>query len=253
MPLKVEALKFYGRLNPTWRLTEAEEEELRAIIITLHKIPTISSFDWPSPFDKYRGFIVSRLDDGTRSWSELLLLCKETIEVKTIGKDTYYLNDPDLRLDSLLNRSYDRYTETSKEKEKEKESAKVTVKPPPPPPPPLPPASLPLIHPNQPTVRPITPDEVMKLRETYIPGEVYEVFNDLIVKKWDGRCSVIKQIDVLTQLLEKISDLTSTQIWERRYLDIEKYYEEAGWKVVYDKPGFSECYEPTFEFTRKLG
>jgi hypothetical protein len=34
-------------------------------------------------------------------------------------------------------------------------------------------------------------------------------------------------------------------------MDFEPFYEKAGWKVVYDKPGYCESYAANFTFTRK--
>ena len=40
-------------------------------------------------------------------------------------------------------------------------------------------------------------------------------------------------------------------IFTNNWLDIEPLYEDIGWKVTYDKPGFNETYEATFTFDKK--
>lgn len=37
------------------------------------------------------------------------------------------------------------------------------------------------------------------------------------------------------------------------WLDFEVVYEEAGWDVVYDKPGYNESYGANFTFKAKRG
>lgn len=41
------------------------------------------------------------------------------------------------------------------------------------------------------------------------------------------------------------------RIFDENWLDIELIYEQFGWKVKYDKPGWDEDYDPFFEFSKK--
>lgn len=41
------------------------------------------------------------------------------------------------------------------------------------------------------------------------------------------------------------------EIFDNCWLDVEDIFEEVGWKVVYDKPGYNESYPANFEFTKK--
>jgi len=45
--------------------------------------------------------------------------------------------------------------------------------------------------------------------------------------------------------------LKAFDIDKNNWLDVGKIYENAGWKVEYDRPGFNESYEATFSFTAK--
>ena len=114
--------------------------------------------------------------------------------------------------------------------------------------------------------KPISPDEVVAVKEKIIPKEVIEAFNEIISKNWNGTSSMFKQKDIvnliLTKMNEKIESITSTNdmesivfakkyIYENKLLDIEPIYENNGWDVYYNKPALYETYEPTFRFSRK--
>jgi hypothetical protein len=42
-----------------------------------------------------------------------------------------------------------------------------------------------------------------------------------------------------------------SEVYAKGWLNFEAIYEEAGWKVVYDKPGYNETYDANFTFTKK--
>jgi hypothetical protein len=45
--------------------------------------------------------------------------------------------------------------------------------------------------------------------------------------------------------------LKETVIFDKHYLDVEDIYRGVGWIVEYDRPGYSEGYEPYFTFRKK--
>jgi len=100
-------------------------------------------------------------------------------------------------------------------------------------------------------VKPITPEEACKVKKENIPDAVFTAFNTLIAKNFDSKYSaaVVKQKDVVSEIV-KNSDITSEEIFNNGYLDIEGIYRKAGWSVKYDKPGYNESYEPFFEFKK---
>jgi len=97
-------------------------------------------------------------------------------------------------------------------------------------------------------VRPIKPSEVAKGKKAVFPDEVLEAFNELITKNFWGGSATIKQEDVVRLMVKK--GLTPKAIDENHWLDVEEVYEDAGWDVEYDKPGYNESYAATFKFSR---
>ena len=95
-------------------------------------------------------------------------------------------------------------------------------------------------------MRPITPHEVSKNNAK--PEAVIAVFNDLIQKYWDGTRARFYPSEAASLIATKMGVETHV-IYDYHYLDIEDVYEEAGWKVLYDKPGYYESYPATFEFS----
>lgn len=105
------------------------------------------------------------------------------------------------------------------------------------------------------SVKPITPNEVIELKGELIPDAVIKAFNALIAENWDGTSSEFPQNKVVAKIKtlyrESGNKISSEQIFEKRYLDIEGIYKKSGWLVDYDKPGFNESYEPVFTFKRR--
>jgi hypothetical protein len=101
------------------------------------------------------------------------------------------------------------------------------------------------------TVKPITPKEVQEMVDASLPGVVFEVFNKLIIKYWNGENSAtIKQEEAALEIADAMS-LSIQQVMSRGYLNIEQAYRKAGWSVVYDAPAYNEDYPATFKFTVK--
>ncbi len=112
--------------------------------------------------------------------------------------------------------------------------------------------------------KPISPDEVVLIKEKIIPKEVIEAFNEIISKNWDGSSSTFKQKDITALILQKMNGavddirhpdnrdvFTSQYLYDNKLLDVEPIYENNGWSVYYDKPGYNETYDATFCFKRK--
>lgn len=95
-------------------------------------------------------------------------------------------------------------------------------------------------------VRPLSPKEVVEKKINSIPDAVFEVFNELIAKDFNGAYAIVKQKEVVKRLVEK--GLKEKEIYENHWLDVEDVYRKAGWKVEYDKPGYNESYDAYFEF-----
>lgn len=96
---------------------------------------------------------------------------------------------------------------------------------------------------------PITPEEVVELKRTTIPEEVFDAFNEEIAKRWTGRSAHVCQSDVIDRITDALG-VSSQEIYDEHWLDVESVYEEAGWEVVYDKPAYNESYPATFTFSK---
>ena len=101
---------------------------------------------------------------------------------------------------------------------------------------------------RQRNIRPITPNEVDSQKKASIPHYVIYCFNKLITKRWNGESSVIKQAEIVSELMGM--GIERDSIFENNMLDVESVFEEVGWKVEYDKPGY-ETYDAFFIFTKK--
>jgi len=107
-------------------------------------------------------------------------------------------------------------------------------------------------------VKPITPAQVQiqsgKLKS--IPNEVFNAFNRLIVQHWNGYDSTFTQSDVVKQIIIDGGPKEEVLL-ANHFLDVEPFFQQVGWNVVYDKPGFdesgfNESYTSTFKFTIKF-
>jgi hypothetical protein len=59
----------------------------------------------------------------------------------------------------------------------------------------------------------------------------------------------LRQKDVVGALVKK--GFKSADIYDNHWLDVEEIFEKNGWSVSYDKPGYCESYDASFEFTAK--
>lgn len=90
----------------------------------------------------------------------------------------------------------------------------------------------------------IKPSEVVELKKNIIPQEVFDAFNELIAKNWDGRSATVLQDDVVALIISKFA--SSVNPYSERWLDIEDSYRNEGWIVEYDN--YSEA---SFKFSVK--
>ncbi len=102
-------------------------------------------------------------------------------------------------------------------------------------------------------MKPITPQEVAQQKLSNIPEFVIEIFNELIAENFSGRSSVVLQNDVVKRVQKKLDEDSRNAGYLMNYtwLNVEEIYEEVGWKVTYDQPGYNESYDATFTFKKK--
>lgn len=95
--------------------------------------------------------------------------------------------------------------------------------------------------------KPITPKEVGAAKIVVIPGAVFDAFNAEIARQFANGKATVKQNDVVQRLVD--GGMQRSEIFSSGWLNVETAYEDAGWRVYYDKPGFNETGEAYFEFT----
>jgi hypothetical protein len=100
--------------------------------------------------------------------------------------------------------------------------------------------------------KPISPDEVVGKKTQLIPDYVFEAFNEMIAKNWNGSSATIKITEAIAGVLSHAPQgVTKELLFDNNYLDIEHSYQEVGWKVEFDKPGYNETYEAKYRFYKK--
>lgn len=103
---------------------------------------------------------------------------------------------------------------------------------------------------NKPMIKPITPDEAIKSAKPDIPPEVFEVFNELIVKGMAASgTSRVSQNEAVMAVATKMM-ITRAEAFSRKLLDVEGHYRKAGWNVEYHKPPYFDNSDPYFIFKK---
>ena len=84
--------------------------------------------------------------------------------------------------------------------------------------------------------RPVTPDEVSDIEvKRDIPNVVYNAFNHLIARQWNGVSVMVRLNDVVNVLVA--TGIGKEQIFSENMLDVEDAYRSRGWTVSYDTTG----------------
>lgn len=101
-------------------------------------------------------------------------------------------------------------------------------------------------------VKPITPEQAKGKIKNVIPEAIIRAVNECISEKFrDNGSFGILQKDIIAKAVKFDENLTSNIIFEKKYMDFESLYKEAGWIVEYDKPAYNETYEAYFTFKVK--
>lgn len=95
---------------------------------------------------------------------------------------------------------------------------------------------------------PISPDEITKAKAKTIMPDVFEVVNSLLAKHWTGTQAKINQAEVVKLLVARGYD--PDRLFLDHQLDFESAYQDKGWKVEYDKPGYCETYDAFWIFRK---
>ena len=105
---------------------------------------------------------------------------------------------------------------------------------------------------------PLKPDEVIDNKTAQIPDFVFDAFNKMIAKHWNGYTSTFTQNDVIDEIISNRPNLDTEvevaqyrrTIFDSRWLDVEDSYRAVGWMVIYDKPAYNETNEALFTFSK---
>jgi hypothetical protein len=96
----------------------------------------------------------------------------------------------------------------------------------------------------------ITPQEAKLKRFEAFPDFVLGGFNITIMHNLHNGKSTFTQNEVIDNILTNApSNITRQTIFHNNWLNVEEYYEAAGWKVRYDKPDYTETSLARFTFT----
>jgi hypothetical protein len=106
-------------------------------------------------------------------------------------------------------------------------------------------------------ILPLKPTDIIKEKERSFNPKVIEAVNLLLVEKYNGYSCTILQKDIIAKYIEicgiteEKRDEEVEKLFDKNQLDFEKIYQKYGWIVSYDKPGYNESYEASFEFKPK--
>lgn len=100
-------------------------------------------------------------------------------------------------------------------------------------------------------IKPIKPEDVLELKKVIIPEQVIGAFNHLIAKNFSDGVAVVKQKDIVNEIIMRMQLENSDEVFKNRWLDVEEIYRDSGWCVKYDKPGYNETYDAFYEFVIK--
>lgn len=101
-------------------------------------------------------------------------------------------------------------------------------------------------------ITPVSPDDAIAQKNSLVPDFVFEAFNEMIVKniKQNGE-SKVDQNEVLKLIVKKsLGTLTSNDVFEKSFLDVEIHYRKYGWIVNYDRPAYYENYSAYYIFKK---
>lgn len=121
---------------------------------------------------------------------------------------------------------------------------------------------------------PISPDQAPALKARTIPSFVFAAFNEAITRDYDRGSATVSQSKIMLAICERMKIMPEfsrlfpvgeglggddnrspfptcrQHVFANQWLDVEEAYRGAGWLVHYDKPGYNEDYDPTWEFKK---
>jgi hypothetical protein len=95
---------------------------------------------------------------------------------------------------------------------------------------------------------PVSPDEIGKKKREIIPQFIFDAFDELIALDYENGRAIVYADDVRSLINTKMPEGVEFNF---DWLNVEDAYEDAGWKVRTDFPGFNESYRGHFIFTKR--
>lgn len=100
-------------------------------------------------------------------------------------------------------------------------------------------------------IKPITPEDAANGLGAIFPEYVITAINGLLARNV-RRFTQNQAISAIISAADAQGiELTREEIFKQKLLDFEPIYRGAGWKVLFDKPGYNESYEANFTFEKK--
>lgn len=104
-------------------------------------------------------------------------------------------------------------------------------------------------------MKPITPQKVEDIRIHEMPEAIIQATNELIVRKWNGTSATVKVDEIISHYFNVTGEEKTASarkgLFDKHYLDIEPAYREAGWKVKFESPDYTESFDSYFVFSNK--
>lgn len=105
-------------------------------------------------------------------------------------------------------------------------------------------------------VKPLSFQEVYEKTRTFIPDEIIESINELILDNYD--CEDESATIGVSEIIEMVNNKKSLPYsYRKEHFEDNNWfcfgylYEENGWDVQFIQPDSNETFEPYFYFTRK--
>lgn len=103
---------------------------------------------------------------------------------------------------------------------------------------------------NIPTDRPIRPDEFAELQKGDFPEAVWQAFNEMIFREWNGSFSIVR-LEAVVDRIVFLHGCPADDVYKYGWLNIEEAFRSEGWDVKYEKPAYNEPGHAYFKFSRK--
>ena len=102
-------------------------------------------------------------------------------------------------------------------------------------------------------IKPLRPDSAIAMKRGSRPDEVMIAFNQEITEhiKVSTGVAIVKQKDVIERIKNALESITTSDILDKGWLNIEAEFRKAGWTVNYEKPSRDESFDAYFRFQKK--